>query len=344
MRRQDHRCEDRVHGPSPRSSDRGSIAASEERRPEGRPNASSPRSSDRGSIAAPMHGLRVTVSTRVTAVLGPRLHCGGAVPLPWSSCRSCHRGPRTAAPLRRGPPRPLACRGGVTAVLGPRLHCGRRYTPNITHTAWSHRGPRTAAPLRPPVRERGAGHVGARHRGPRTAAPLRPRVGGVHRLRRPPVTAVLGPRLHCGLAGVAQLRLGLRVTAVLGPRLHCGLHTPGHGCRCPQPSPRSSDRGSIAATPTSASSPLKAGVTAVLGPRLHCGEDHPDVKGERERLSPRSSDRGSIAASAGHSRRHRERCHRGPRTAAPLRPRLRGALAQGFRWSPRSSDRGSIAA
>ena len=231
---------------SPRSSDRGSIAA---RRwyPWSGACTGSPRSSDRGSIAATSCHLTGPPPPPVTAVLGPRLHCGDG-----------HVG--GLGPQRAGSPR-SSDRGSIAAMAA------RLSTPKAT----GHRGPRTAAPLRQ--------------------------------------------------ASLVEwsLRKG-RVTAVLGPRLHCGKSSENTNASCIASSPRSSDRGSIAARRLVGRLGRPARVTAVLGPRLHCGPRKAARTEAGAGRSPRSSDRGSIAATV-------------PawpaRTAAP---------------SPRSSDRGSIAA
>ena len=279
----------------------------------------SPRSSDRGSIAAPTARPCGTSATRVTAVLGPRLHCGGTpcgnARAAGVSPRSSDRGSIAAAPARYAHRIPHT----VTAVLGPRLHCGWRI-PAVMHrpvTVTAVLGPRLhcgllpqAGPVRLPLaspRSSDRGSIAARRPARRRRSPDR-------------VTAVLGPRLHCGRQPFARVAEHETVTAVLGPRLHCGVFRPQvqgvKGVR---------HRGPRTAAPLrhehhGADRRLHPGVTAVLGPRLHCGA----VSGSSNSdllTSPRSSDRGSIAA------------------RPPGRVRRRGS-----RRSPRSSDRGSIAA
>ena len=378
---------------SPRSSDRGSIAAT--LTGSFRPwSPGSPRSSDRGSIAACRTRAGVGRGARVTAVLGPRLHCGGntlcllptsrirsprssdrgsiAAKPGWTlqayhtrtSPRSSDRGSIAAARCRTSRPTPPT----VTAVLGPRLHCGLKaglppdqYRRLVTAVL----GPRL--------------HCG----GDQDAPPQPDRA----------VTAVLGPRLHCGIASGGTLADALGVTAVLGPRLHCGRAAE----RRSEPQRRVTavlgPRLHCGAAAFDAARDADD-VTAVLGPRLHCGGKDiwgPPAHSTRHRgprtaaplrrvevrrvtlratRSPRSSDRGSIAAgTAATGRSRRGARHRGPRTAAPLRPcpqrpmlmcmirvtavlgpRLHcgpssvGSGSASLASSPRSSDRGSIAA
>ena len=340
---------------SPRSSDRGSIAAiaptrrstSGSRshrgprtaaplrlrcRVDAAPGSSgSPRSSDRGSIAASSPSSTRGRRGAVTAVLGPRLHCGRTASAAFSCLSSCHRGPRTAAPLRpltvsgaRGPTyesprssdrgsiaavvRPTLCardESRVTAVLGPRLHCGSLASEVVAPIP---RSPRSSDRGSIAAVVTGAGAAGyVSHRGPRTAAPLRrrtplPRPHRCSSSHRGPRTAAPLRRLN-----PFEVRLAvLHVTAVLGPRLHCGAGGRSPGRHRPPGSPRSSDRGSIAARPT-------------FSDCLTCTG------------SPRSSDRGSIAAGTDRLIRRTARLsHRGPRTAAPLRRRLAQPVALGL--------------
>ena len=232
----------------------------------------SPRSSDRGSIAAAWRQWLARPAPTVTAVLGPRLHCGCFQHDMVISPSSCHRGPRTAAPLR---PDVLGLRAALELVSPRSSDRGSIAAASIT--------PGTAA-CQPSPRSSDRGSIAASatwsvrtsrcssHRGPRTAAPLR-RASRAHR----------------------RCRLG-RVTAVLGPRLHCGL-TPG----------RTPRRAGVCHRGPRTAAPLRphaadvvacvvAGVTAVLGPRLHCGDDNGELRYGFELWSPRSSDRGSIAA------------------------------------------------
>ena len=230
--------------PSPRSSDRGSIAATAVTT-SSTPVPGSPRSSDRGSIAAGLGTSRAVAGAHVTAVLGPRLHCGNVV---FDITLGNGRSPRSSD------------RGSIAACA-------------TGSPGWSRR---------------------SCHRGPRTAAPLRLAAQPLVRHRRPRVTAVLGPRLHCGASAASSAFCG--TGRHRGPRTAAPL--------------RQQD---LADTFTAHQ------VTAVLGPRLHCGLRRWVMWSAVRLASPRSSDRGSIAAARRTGARDRAGRHRGPRTAAPLR-------------------------
>ena len=253
---------------SPRSSDRGSIAA-EVTRDDGHADAAeSPRSSDRGSIAA---------STRRR--------------------RACHRGPRTAAPLRRSRRRrrpthvgvsPRSSDRGSIAAAAPTRGAGR-------HVGWSPRSSDRGSIAAWSRRGRGTWSRGG-HRGPRTAAPLRPANRAAHARTPTRVTAVLGPRLHCGniLHGVQRGR-GCRHR---GPRTAAPLRPAGRRRR---PRLLRRHRGPRTAAPLRHRPPgprrgASLPVTAVLGPRLHCGVAARVSRTPWSLQSPRSSDRGYIAA------------------------------------------------
>ena len=140
--------------------------------------------------------------------------------------------------------------------------------------------------------------------------------GGVHGLGLPPPW----PGLHCGVLCFGDHLLPCQLPPAIRPGLHCGHVSYGGAVGCRSAFPRTSGRGSIAATSSPSFMVMACALPPAIRPGLHCG------------AAALGGDAMTAGASPGHQ------------AGAPLRRRAARHTGDGPHNFPRPSGRGSIAA